>query len=208
MRRKVFPDVHTQYIKADFSRQEFCKWDEISDWIDKGNSKTEEIIFINTTSTIEPIEAIGEWGVVENISINVTSQVCLIDSIVYAALKDDKPLRIIHMDSGAAYRPIGGWGLYCSAKAYMSMFLRVLKTENPGIKIVLFDPGTVNTNMQRKIRESQCPSFKEVMQFRADYFNGKLNSPDDVAEYIISSYIERWNENANMKGKYEADSVL
>ncbi|MGP9788723.1 SDR family oxidoreductase [Roseinatronobacter sp. NSM] len=63
---------------------------------------------------------------------------------------------IITVGSGAAHKPLEGWGAYCSSKAGALMLTHVADTEAraQGLRIMSLSPGTVATNMQREIKAS------------------------------------------------------
>lgn len=124
------------------------------------------------------------------------SQARLVDDVIYMADKFHLTVRIIQFDSGATYRPIGGWALYCASKAYMSMYLKVLASERMDCKIVLFDPGVVDTGMQQNIRDADTEAFKDRPAFEQYKQDGKLNTPDEVADFVVRHYIENWDAEA------------
>jgi len=63
---------------------------------------------------------------------------------------------IVNLGSGAAHNPLEGWSHYCAAKAATAMLTRCAHLENRGngIRIYSLSPGTVATDMQRKIKAS------------------------------------------------------
>jgi NAD(P)-dependent dehydrogenase (short-subunit alcohol dehydrogenase family) len=63
---------------------------------------------------------------------------------------------IVNLSSGAAHNPLEGWSHYCAAKAATHMLTRCTHLENRGrgIRVFSLSPGTVATDMQRKIRAS------------------------------------------------------
>ena len=63
---------------------------------------------------------------------------------------------IVNISSGAAYRPLEGWSAYCSGKAGLAMLTQAiaLETAGKGIRVFGFSPGTIDTEMQVKIRAS------------------------------------------------------
>src|SRR5262249_46966523 len=71
---------------------------------------------------------------------------------------------IINVSSGAAYRPLEGWSAYCAAKAGLAMLTRSIKleTEGRGIRIFGFSPGTLDTEMQVKIRPSGMNMISQI----------------------------------------------
>lgn len=63
---------------------------------------------------------------------------------------------IVNVSSGAARNPMEGWSAYCASKAGAAMLTRCAHLENKGAGIRVFglSPGTVATDMQRKIKAS------------------------------------------------------
>lgn len=63
---------------------------------------------------------------------------------------------IVNLGSGAAHNPLEGWSHYCAAKAATAMLTRCAHLENrgKGIRVFSLSPGTVATDMQRKIKAS------------------------------------------------------
>ena len=93
-----------------------------------------KLYFFSNAGIILPIEKIGSFNANEidiSIKVNVNYPINLINFLLknYSQNK----ITIINITSGAGENPIPHWSLYCSAKAYMKMFFRVLQQENPGI---------------------------------------------------------------------------
>lgn len=63
---------------------------------------------------------------------------------------------IVTVSSGAAHNPVEGWSAYCTSKAGAAMLTRSLHLEygGRGIRAMGLSPGTVATDMQRRIRAS------------------------------------------------------
>ncbi len=63
---------------------------------------------------------------------------------------------IVNVGSGAAHNPLEGWSQYCAAKAAAAMLTRCAHLENRGrgIRVFSLSPGTVATDMQRRIKAS------------------------------------------------------
>jgi NAD(P)-dependent dehydrogenase (short-subunit alcohol dehydrogenase family) len=63
---------------------------------------------------------------------------------------------IINLGSGAAHNPLEGWSHYCAAKAATEMLTRCAHLENRGrgVRVFSLSPGTVATDMQRRIKAS------------------------------------------------------
>ena len=72
------------------------------------------------------------------------------------------------------------------------MFLDVLaEQEKDGgcVEVIQVDPGVMDTGMQEKIRAADAKSFPRLAEFQALKEEGKLRSPEEVAENIIRKYI-------------------
>ncbi len=163
------------------------------------------IACVYTAFSISPIKRVGTYTadeIKENISINVLNLVLFTNQLVQLKQKYKTQLRLINIDSGAAYNPLNGWGLYSGAKAYANMYLRTVQLENPDIKIVSYEPGVVDTPMQEEIRRTDKAVFDRVNQFKEYYNNKMLRSPDKIAEDIIKRFILSW-EGTEFKEGYE-----
>jgi NAD(P)-dependent dehydrogenase (short-subunit alcohol dehydrogenase family) len=115
-------------------------------------------ILINNAGLIEPIAEIATsdpelWA--RNIEVNVLGPYYGVRAVLPGMLAAGGGT-IINISSGAAYRPLEGWSAYCSGKAGLAMFTKAIKleTEGRGIRVFGFSPGTIDTEMQVKIRAS------------------------------------------------------
>lgn len=201
-RGKIKLDEKYKAIKYDLLNPDYT---DIYRWTNEQRNQYEiaEFILILCAGTITPIASmtkIDDMDLERHVAVNIKGQIFLIKRIAAEADEMDVPLRIIYLDSGAAYRPISGWGLYCSAKAYMSMYLQVLQEENPAYKIVLVDPGVIDTKMQKAIRNAPNKIFPDVEVFIKYKENGQLKTPEEVAERLAERYIYGWAAN-NIKEK-------
>ncbi len=63
---------------------------------------------------------------------------------------------ILTVSSGAATSPIESWSAYCASKAGALMLTRAgdLENRDKGVRVLGLSPGTVATEMQRKIKAS------------------------------------------------------
>lgn len=82
----------------------------------------------------------------------------------------------------------------------MSIFLKVLSSENPDYRVVLFDPGVVDTGMQKDIRESVSEVFTDKEMFKSYEEKNQLNDPRLVAKFVYERYLADWKaESLNEK---------
>jgi NAD(P)-dependent dehydrogenase (short-subunit alcohol dehydrogenase family) len=115
-------------------------------------------ILVNNAGVIEPIAEVAAtdpaaWA--ENISINLVGAYHVVRAVLPGMLANGGG-SIVNVSSGAAYRPLEGWSAYCAGKAGLAMLTRsvALETAGKGIRIFGFSPGTIDTEMQVKIRAS------------------------------------------------------
>ena len=115
-------------------------------------------ILVNNAGVIEPIAEIAAsdpaaWA--RNISVNLVGAYHVVRAVLPGMLASGGG-SIVNVSSGAAYRPLEGWSAYCSGKAGLAMLTRAIELETAGkhIRVFGFSPGTIDTDMQVKIRAS------------------------------------------------------
>lgn len=152
-------------------------------------NKPESIACIFTAFTINPIKRAGTYlpkEIADNVHTNILDIVMLTNWLIEYKKTCLTQLRLINIDSGAAYRPLEGWGLYSASKAYINMFFQTVQLENPDVKVVSYEPGVVDTPMQDTIRKVDETVFDQVNLFK-EYFEKKvLRKPDKIAEDILN----------------------
>lgn len=170
-----------QFIKTDLSQDDIQNSMEVL----KNNISNEAVYFINNASIIEPIlkiEDLDEKSINKTLVVNVKSTMLITQFL----LKNypTNQLTFVNISSGAANRAISNWSLYCSSKACIEMFFKVAESEYKQHHFFNIDPGVMDTNMQKSLRES---NFPDVENFRDLQKEGKLKSPIDVAKDILKS---------------------
>ncbi|MFV0359549.1 SDR family oxidoreductase [Tropicimonas sp.] len=115
-------------------------------------------VLINNAGVIEPIAHLAEadpeaWG--HNIDVDLKG--------VFHGMRAALPVMlaqgggtILSVSSGAAHGPVEAWSAYCAAKAGAAMLTRCVDKEyaHLGIRAMGLSPGTVQTDMQRAVRDS------------------------------------------------------
>lgn len=109
---------------------------------------------INNAGVLEPIAPMAEsntdaWR--DNILVNVLGPYYLTRFAIPHLRKSRG--RVINVSSGAAVRATEGWSAYCTAKAALNHFNRVLAAEEGDLVALAVRPGVVDTAMQATIRE-------------------------------------------------------
>jgi 3-oxoacyl-[acyl-carrier protein] reductase len=123
-------------------------------------------ILVNNAGVIEPISEIATsdpkaWA--NNITINLVGAYNAVRAVLPDMLANGGGT-IVNVSSGAAYRPLEGWSAYCSSKAGLAMLTRAieLETKGRGIRVFGFSPGTIDTEMQVKIRASGMNMISKI----------------------------------------------
>ena len=123
-------------------------------------------ILVNNAGVIEPISEVATsdpkaWA--DNITINLVGAYNVIRAVLPDMLAKGGGT-IVNVSSGAAYRPLEGWSAYCSGKAGLAMLTRAieLETKGKGIRVFGFSPGTIDTEMQVKIRASGMNMISQI----------------------------------------------
>jgi 3-oxoacyl-[acyl-carrier protein] reductase len=121
-------------------------------------------ILVNNAGVIEPIAELASsdpavWA--RNITINLVGAYNVVRAAIGEMLTGGGS--IINVSSGAAYRPLEGWSSYCAAKAGLAMMTRSIALETAGrVRIFGFSPGTIDTDMQVKIRASGLNQVSQI----------------------------------------------
>jgi NAD(P)-dependent dehydrogenase (short-subunit alcohol dehydrogenase family) len=122
-------------------------------------------ILVNNAGVIEPIADLSHsdpavWA--RNIQINLIGAYNAVRAVLDGMLKSKGT--IINISSGAAHRPLEGWSAYCAGKAGLAMVTRsvALETAGKGVRIFGFSPGTIDTDMQVKIRASGINQISQI----------------------------------------------
>ncbi|HSU78559.1 MAG TPA: SDR family NAD(P)-dependent oxidoreductase [Burkholderiales bacterium] len=108
------------------------------------------------------------------------------------------PVRVVNISSGAAQRPFPGLSIYCSSKAALRMAGMVVAAEVEDVGVFSYEPGVVDTEMQRATREMPLEEFPWGTTFRQYHAEGRLVAPElpaaDVVKFLESERTERFVE--------------
>ena len=142
---------------------------------------------VNNAGIVGPIGSVAEgdleaWR--QNWEINVLGPVRLTQMAI-PHLRQSAG-RIINISSGFAITPVPGLAAYCTAKAALNHFTRVLAEEETSITALSFRPGAVDTVLQQEIRKQADTSpSKPGVQIGPGQFNGgNLLSPEVPGQII------------------------
>lgn len=150
----------------------------------------EKVTLINNAGWIGEVKPVGKLhpkGVRQAMNLNLLAPMILTNAFAkaYSGLSCEK--MICNISSGAAYKPLSGWGEYCSSKAGLAMFSKVASDDlkGSGFRVFSLAPGIVDTEMQAEIRKADHSDFPAWDRFNAYKAEGLLLTADEVAEKVF-----------------------
>lgn len=192
--------VHLNYhhVFADLSRIEQIKSLNIS-----FEDSSENLILINNAAQlgkVVPFQKLSEEEVIETTHLNFLAPLLLIKKFLNLQCNDSVGKYVINIGTGAANQPIDGWSLYCSTKAGLAMFSKVVHLEDSldraACKIVDLAPGILDTDMQKEIRNAKQSDFSNVEKFVNYKEANALQSAKLTADVIIRNFDSLFNNNS------------
>jgi benzil reductase ((S)-benzoin forming) len=148
-------------------------------------------VLINNAGVISPVGPLEKLDAAElerNLAVNLVAPMLLMRRFLRAT-EGIGLRRVINISSGAARRPIFGWGAYCAAKAGLDMASRVAQleaaTRGRPVEVSSLAPGVIDTAMQETVRGASADDFVDVERFRAMKAEGTLRPAADVAADIL-----------------------
>jgi NAD(P)-dependent dehydrogenase (short-subunit alcohol dehydrogenase family) len=142
---------------------------------------------VNNAGIVQPIAAIADcdpamWR--HNINVNLIGPF----NLTRASLKYLRQYtgRIINVSSGAANLALENVSGYCTAKAALNHFTRVLAAEEPTLTALTLRPGVVDTPMQDYIRQEgpKAMPADQVAYYQQLKDHGKLEPPEVPARSV------------------------
>lgn len=177
--------THIQLDLSDISAVKDFNMPAISENITK-------VVLINNAGILGNIKKIGQNSLenIENVmNVNYTSLMILTEKFVNAYQDLNLEKTIINISSGASKGPYSSWSNYCSSKAAVEMYSRVLNLEQQEqefpVKCFAIAPGVVDTNMQKQIRSTDKKDFENIDKFIDLHNNNELYNNEDVARELI-----------------------
>jgi len=165
---------------------------EVFSRIDPG--KASRIALINNAGMLEPIAPIhlaNHLIMEKHLMLNLLAPALLISGFISGTKGLSIPKVILSLSSGASTIPFAGWSMYCASKAGLDMITRTVGLEQAdvayAVKLLSLAPGIVDTAMQTQIRHTDKSLFAEKDTFTKLHDEGKLSSPESVAEVISAS---------------------
>lgn len=181
----------TNFVTADLAETNLLE--SILTSIIEENIKTAtSFTLINNAGIVDPIGLVGNLNAAEiekAIAVNLTAPIILSNTFIDKLRDVNMVKRILNISSGAGRNPYEGWGAYCTTKAGLDHFSRVVAMEQTyeqyPIEIVSIAPGIIDTDMQATIRSSDEGAFPLLDQFITYKEQGVLSSAKETAEKLI-----------------------
>lgn len=144
-------------------------------------------VFVHAAGTIDPMGFAAEVEPAayrRNVLLNAASPQVLGQAFLAAASGRPGKRHLVLITSGAANSVYPGWSSYGAAKAAVDRWVGnagAEQDERGGVQVVAVAPGTVDTSMQRVIRETPEDAFPQRQKFVDLHEGGKLTDPAEVA---------------------------
>jgi benzil reductase ((S)-benzoin forming) len=159
------------------------------------HAEATEIVLVNNSGVIGDIARFGDIDnekIVEAMHVNLIAPFILSNNFVKAYSALTIPLTILNISSGAGRNPVDAWGAYCTSKAGVDMFSRVLSLEQEilgrkNLRCLSLAPGIIDTVMQDSIRAANPEDFSRHAEFVALKEEGKLVTPETLAPLIVQA---------------------
>jgi NAD(P)-dependent dehydrogenase (short-subunit alcohol dehydrogenase family) len=158
----------------------------------------ERVVLVHAAGTLDPIGFAGEVDTdayAANVVLNsaapqVLGHLFLAACTGIATSSDhDIARHLVMLTSGAARSIYPGWSSYGGAKAATDQWVRNVGAEQRlrgGARVLAVAPGTVDTDMQARMRATSEDDFPDRDKFVDLHRDGKLSDPKDVARRIWS----------------------
>lgn len=160
-------------------------------------TENDQLFVINNAAVIQPIKqatAITNKELTYHYQVNVLSPIHILNTLLQRSGEQNIPVIGVNITSGAADYPLYGWSAYCSAKASINMYTKTVALEQAELqtdnKIIAFNPGVMDTNMQAEIRDSDKKHFTQLEQFQQYKRKGILSQSEAVAGVLVDIIVD------------------
>ena len=150
----------------------------------------DRVVFVHAAGTIDPVGFAGEVdsaAYAAAVLLNSAAPQVLGQLFLEAVRDFDAARHLVMLTSGAAKSVYPGWSGYGAAKAAVDQWVRDAGAEQElrgGVHILAVAPGTVDTGMQARLRETSEDDFPQRQKFLDLHREGKLTAPAEVAGRI------------------------
>lgn len=149
------------------------------------------IYVVNNAAVLQPIQPAQHIQVADlsyHFQVNAVAPMSLLNAILERYPHKKRTVLGVNITSGAADRAVFGWSAYCSTKASMNRYTQTVALEQAelqtGNKVIAFNPGIMDTDMQAVIRSTSEVAFKDVDTFKAYQTKNMLQNAEQVARIL------------------------
>ncbi len=142
---------------------------------------------VNNAGIVQPLARVAdadpdEWR--RNIEVNLLAPFYLAQAALSELRRRNG--RIVNVSSGAANLALETVSAYCTAKAALNHFTRVLAAEEKDVTSLAVRPGVVDTNMQAVLRNESGNAMpaEQIAYYRQLKEQGELEPPEVPARSI------------------------
>ena len=142
---------------------------------------------VNNAGVVQPLAPIAdthpeEWR--RNIEVNLLAPFYLVRAAITELRRHNG--RIVIVSSGAATMALATVSAYCTGKAALNHFTRVLAAEEPAVTALTVRPGVVDTDMQAVLRNAadNAMPLEQIAYYRQLKERGELEPPQIPARAI------------------------
>ncbi|MGH9070021.1 MAG: SDR family NAD(P)-dependent oxidoreductase [Acidimicrobiales bacterium] len=155
----------------------------------------ERVVFVHAAGTVDPIgfagrvdsEAYSAGVVLNSAAPQVLGHMFLAAARPLEGRQPRPGRHLVMITSGAAKGVYAGWSSYGAGKAAMDQWVRNAGAEQAlggGVQVLAVAPGTVDTAMQARLRETPEGDFPARAKFVGIHESGGLSDPHEVATRI------------------------
>jgi NAD(P)-dependent dehydrogenase (short-subunit alcohol dehydrogenase family) len=147
-------------------------------------------VFVYAAGTLDPLGFAAEVdspAYQHNVLVNSAAPQVLGQQFLAAARALDVRRHLIMLTSGAAKSVYPGWTSYGASKAAVDQWVRNAGAEQDrrgGVQVWSIAPGTVDTGMQKQLRDTTEERFPNRQKFLDLHERGELSDPQEVAVQI------------------------
>jgi benzil reductase ((S)-benzoin forming) len=150
----------------------------------------DHVAFIHAAGTVEPMGFAAEVdsdAYLRNVVLNSAAPQVLGQLFLAAARSVDARRYLVMLTSGAAKTVYPGWASYGAGKAAIDQWVRntgAEQSQRGGVAVLAVAPGTVDTAMQQRLRNTSEHDFPSRGKFVDVHAQGKLSDPEQIAGKI------------------------
>ena len=148
-----------------------------------------KIYLINNAGALGKIAHVGNQdanSIIKTINLNLIAPLLMTDKFIAHYCNNECEKVVVNISSGAGKNPYDGWSTYCTTKAGIDIYSRVVDVEQKlaakgQVRVFSIAPGVVDTQMQEDIRKAKKNEFNKIEDFINYKKSGQLLAPDLVA---------------------------